>query len=121
MFRTLPIKRVYEPPSKEDGFRVLVDRLWPRGLKKETAAIDEWAKDLAPSNELRKWFDHDPERWAGFQQRYKEELKANPAVALFVKTHGSKHRITLLYGAKDEVYNQAVVLQEYLAPRFKAG
>lgn len=114
------IKRIYEPPSGEDGYRVLVDRLWPRGIKKELAAIDEWAKDLAPSPELRKWFDHDPQHWPTFQKHYKEELKTNEAVKTFVRTHAGKKVITLLYAAKSEEYNHALVLQDYLKARFKA-
>ncbi|MBO9154494.1 DUF488 domain-containing protein [Chitinophaga sp. GCM10012297] len=114
------IKRAYEPQQKEDGFRVLVDRLWPRGLTKEEAAVDEWAKELAPSNELRKWFGHDPERWKEFQQRYKTELKENPAVKEFISAHKNKKHITLIYSAKDEAHNQAVVLKEYLAHAFSA-
>lgn len=119
MSTTIVIKRVYEAPSGEDGYRVLVDRLWPRGLTKEAAAVDEWAKDLAPSAGLRKWYCHDPEQWPEFQKRYKEELKGNDAVAEFVKAHHAKRRITLLYASKSEEYNQAIVLQGYLAPKFK--
>ncbi|RPD39119.1 DUF488 domain-containing protein [Chitinophaga barathri] len=113
------IKRVYETPAEEDGFRVLVDRLWPRGLKKEEAAVDEWAKDLAPTNELRKWFGHDPALWAEFQKKYKAELKNNKAVEDFVTAHGHTKRITLIYSAKDTEHNQAVVLQDYLSHLFK--
>jgi uncharacterized protein YeaO (DUF488 family) len=110
----LSIKRVYEETSKTDGYRVLVDRLWPRGLKKEDAAIDEWAKDLAPTQELRKWFGHDPEKWKAFQKKYKAELKKNEAVKAFITEHKSKKHITLLYGAKDEEHNQAIVLKDFL-------
>lgn len=113
------IKRAYGPHQEEDGYRVLVDRLWPRGLKKEDAAVDEWAKDLAPSNELRKWFGHDPALWAEFQRKYKAELKNNPAVGSFVNMHKNKKRITLIYSAKDEKHNQAMVLQEYLSHLFE--
>ena len=113
------IKRAYEPHAKTDGFRVLVDRLWPRGIKKEDAAVGEWAKDLAPTNELRKWFGHDPERWKEFQQKYKAELKNNPAVNSFVDAHKNEKTITLVYSAKDEAHNQAVVLQNYLSHLFK--
>lgn len=115
---SIQIKRAYEPQEKEDGFRVLVDRLWPRGVKKEEAGLDEWAKDLAPSTELRKWFGHDPERWKTFQQKYKAELKGNPAVDEFIAAHKNQKRITLIYSAKDEAHNQAIVLQEYLAQHF---
>ena len=109
------LKRVYEPHEASDGFRALVDRLWPRGLSKEKAALDAWDKELAPSSELRTWFNHDPAKWAEFRQRYLEELRGNaPAVEAFKgKLRGSK-RVTLLYGARDEEHNQAVVLREFL-------
>jgi uncharacterized protein YeaO (DUF488 family) len=119
MATTIRIKRIYDLSSKEDGYRVLVDRLWPRGIKKEAGAFDEWAKDLAPSPDLRKWFDHDPQHWPEFQKRYRAELKANEAVKTFVKTHAGKKMITLLYAAKSEEYNHAIVLQEYLESGFK--
>jgi uncharacterized protein YeaO (DUF488 family) len=115
----IQIKRVYEPHLEEDGCRVLVDRLWPRGLKKEGAAVDEWAKELAPSNELRKWFGHDPALWAEFKRKYKTELKDNPAVVEFISTYKNEKKITLIYSAKDERHNQALVLQEYLSDLFK--
>lgn len=115
---TIRIKRAYEPPQKKDGCRVLVDRLWPRGVKKDDAALDEWVKDLAPSAQLRKWFGHDPERWAEFQKKYKAELKQNEAVNEFVETHQDKKLITLVYGAKDTDHNHAVVLQKYLEGKF---
>lgn len=114
MSTTIAIKRIYETPAKNDGLRVLVDRLWPRGIKKEAAAIDGWEKELAPTNALRKWFDHDPGKWTGFQKKYKEELKQNPALDEFLKTYAGARKITLLYAAKDEQHNQAVVLQEVL-------
>jgi uncharacterized protein YeaO (DUF488 family) len=107
-------KRVYEKAEKNDGWRVLVDRLWPRGVKKEDASWDEWGKELAPSNELRKWFGHEPEKWQEFRLRYKAELKNNEAAADFIKAHKKKGTITLLYSAKDEAHNQALVLQEWL-------
>lgn len=115
----IQIKRAYEPHLEEDGCRVLVDRLWPRGLKKEDAAVEEWAKELAPSNELRKWFGHDPALWAEFKRRYKTELKDNPAVKEFISAHKNEKKITLIYSAKDEEHNQAMVLQEYLSGLFK--
>ncbi|MBS1663458.1 MAG: DUF488 domain-containing protein [Bacteroidetes bacterium] len=121
MSATIAIKRVYEAPSKEDGYRVLVDRLWPRGLTKEAAAVDEWAKEIAPSAELRKWYCHDPAQWPEFQQRYKEELRENEAVKAFLKTHQTRKHITLLYASKSEEYNQAIVLQHYLAARLKGA
>jgi uncharacterized protein YeaO (DUF488 family) len=108
------IKRAYEKSVKTDGFRVLVDRLWPRGLTKEKAAIDEWAKDLAPTTELREWFGHEPELWPEFQKKYKAELKKNEAVDQFIEEHKDKKLITLVYGAKDEAHTHALVLQQYL-------
>ena len=110
----LYIKRAYEAPSETDGFRVLVDRLWPRGVSKDAAHIGEWAKDLAPSNELREWFGHDPERWTEFRHKYKTELEANPAVKAFIKEHAHRKVITLVYAAKDEIHNNAVALKGYL-------
>lgn len=109
------IKRVYEPAAPSDGFRVLVDRLWPRGMSKEKARIDLWLKDIAPSNELRRWFNHEAARWAEFQRRYTEELDAAPdAVRAFREASGGRETVTLLYGARDEEHNQALVLQDYL-------
>lgn len=106
------IKRVYEAAAKGDGRRILVDRLWPRGLTKEKAAVDVWLKDVAPSNELRKWFGHDPERWAEFKRRYKAELKENPAGLKELRAELRKGPATLVYGAKDEEHNQAAALRE---------
>ena len=109
------IKRIYEPYAASDGFRILVDRLWPRGLKKEDARIDRWMKEVAPSSALRKWFDHDPAKWGEFTRRYREELQTNPAfteLAGLIKEKGPA--VTLLYGAKDEAHNQAVVLQRMM-------
>ncbi|MCL2310032.1 MAG: DUF488 domain-containing protein [Proteobacteria bacterium] len=109
------IKRVYEPWSKQDGFRVLVDRLWPRGIAKDKAHIDLWHKDIAPSNELRTWFHHEVVNWPEFQRRYRDELKAMPEiVAAFCAQLAGKKKVTLLYGAKDEERNQAVVLRAFL-------
>jgi uncharacterized protein YeaO (DUF488 family) len=106
------IKRVYELPDKHDGRRILVDRLWPRGLSKEKASIDLWLKDIAPSAELRKWFDHDPGRWEEFKERYLDELKGNSEQIQLLKQELDKGIVTLVYGAKDEEHNQAVVIQE---------
>jgi len=110
----IDIKRVYEVFQPSDGFRVLVDRVWPRGMTKEKAAIDLWDKNIAPTTELRKWFGHDPAKWDEFQQRYIAELKANPVAvnALLQQIKGT--HVTLLYGAKDEQHNQAVVLRNFL-------
>jgi uncharacterized protein YeaO (DUF488 family) len=108
----LRIKRVYEPPDEHDGRRILVDRLWPRGLTKEKASIDLWLKDIAPSTELRKWFDHDPGRWEEFRERYLAELKGNAEQLRLLKQELDKGVVTLVYAAKDEAHNQAVVIQE---------
>jgi len=107
-------KRVYLPASDTDGFRVLVDRLWPRGIKKENAHVDMWAKALAPSTELRKWFGHDPERFEEFARRYEEELSANAEAGALLKEIRTHDVVTLLFGAKDEKYNNAVVLSRIL-------
>ncbi len=108
------IKRVYEPYEAADGFRILVDRLWPRGIKKETAHVDLWAKDVAPSTGLRKWFHHEEQHWPEFVQRYKAELKDSGALATLLPEIKKHKTVTLLYGAKDEENNQAVVLRELL-------
>lgn len=107
-------KRVYLPASDTDGFRVLVDRLWPRGIKKENAHVDMWAKALAPSTELRKWFGHDPERFEEFARRYEEELSANAEAGALLKEIRTHDVVTLLFGAKDENHNNAVVLSRVL-------
>ncbi len=110
----LRLKRVYEPAEEEDGQRVLVDRLWPRGLTKEKAAVDHWAKEAAPSNELRRWFGHRPERWEDFVARYREELAAPEAHAELATIRAllRKSRVTLLYAAHDAQMNNAVVLRD---------
>jgi uncharacterized protein YeaO (DUF488 family) len=110
----LRIKRVYEPPSREDGTRVLIDRLWPRGLTKEKAAIDQWMKDIAPSAELRKWFGHDPVRWPEFHRRYTKELRQHPALLDQIRDLAKDRTVTLVFGAHDEEHNDAVVLREIL-------
>ena len=112
------IKRAYDAPAKTDGHRVLVDRLWPRGVKKEEADIDEWLKDVAPSNELRKKFHAHPEKWAEFRKQYFADLKDNPQVRELA-AQARKGRITLVYAAKDEEHNNAVALREYLLKRAK--
>lgn len=108
----IKIKRVYAEPSAEDGKRILIDRLWPRGLSKEKARVDLWLKDIAPSTELRKWFGHDPDKWGEFKKRYLQELQANSEAVQVLKDELSKGKVTLVYGAKDEEHNDAVVLQE---------
>ncbi len=109
------LKRVYDPPAESDGERVLVDRLWPRGLSKARAHVDEWRKDLAPSDELRKWFAHDPRRFREFRARYKRELRRADLGPL--ARHAKRHTVTLVYGARDEAHNNAVVLAEALSAR----
>lgn len=110
----LHIKRVYENASKTDGYRILVDRLWPRGISKETANIDLWIKDIAPSTQLRKWFDHDPKKWNEFQKKYRQELADNPMVDSLREIIKQYSNVTLVYSAKDTEHNQAKVIQEYL-------
>jgi uncharacterized protein YeaO (DUF488 family) len=107
---TLRTKRIYEDPEPDDGYRVLVDRLWPRGVSKDRAALDGWLKEVAPSPELRTWFDHRPDRFAEFARRYTSELDANPAVAELHALLGAHPTVTLLYGARDAEINHAVVL-----------
>jgi uncharacterized protein YeaO (DUF488 family) len=111
------IKRVYEEPDASDGKRILVDRLWPRGLTKERAKVDLWLKDVAPSNDLRKWFSHDPAKWEEFQSRYREELKNDKEALATLKQEAAEGPATLLYGAKDEQHNEAVVLLKLLSPK----
>jgi len=109
------IKRVYDPPLKTDGYRVLVDRIWPRGLRKEDAQIDLWMKDIAPTTELRKLFNHDPARWTTFQEKYRAELRQLGEKLDELRARARKEPVTLLYSAKDTEHNQAVVLQDVLA------
>ncbi|MBU6296629.1 MAG: DUF488 domain-containing protein [Alphaproteobacteria bacterium] len=109
------LKRIYEPAEIDDGTRVLVDRLWPRGLLKSKAAIDVWLKDVAPSNDLRLWFGHDPKRWNEFRRRYKLELTSTPEELKTLRHLAHQGRLTLLYGARDGGHNQAVVLKEVLS------
>lgn len=109
------IKRVQDPVAGEDGYRVLVDRVWPRGIRKQAAELDEWCRDLAPSTELRKWFGHDPERWEGFRKAYREELAQCPEILSRLLQQMAEGRVTLLYSARDREHNQAVVLAEVLA------
>jgi uncharacterized protein YeaO (DUF488 family) len=110
------LKRVYDPPSADDGRRVLVDRVWPRGLSKERAHVDEWLRELGPSTELRKWFGHEPSRWDEFRARYRDELKApeQRQRLQYVRKLASKETVSILYGAKDREHNQAVVIAEQL-------
>ena len=113
----IQVKRVYEKPSRTDGLRVLVDRLWPRGLTKERAAVKLWLKDLAPSTELRKWFGHDPVKWKQFQTRYRNELQGKKDALKLLKQKSKERTVTLLYGARDEDHNEALVLKKVLQGR----
>jgi uncharacterized protein YeaO (DUF488 family) len=110
----LRIKRIYDPASPDDGKRILDDRLWPRGLKKEDVKIDEWLKDIAPSDELRKWFAHDPKKWKEFKERYKKELKDKGEILTRLKKEVRQGDVTLLYSARDEEHNNAIALKEML-------
>ena len=111
------IKRTYNPPARSDGKRVLVERLWPRGMKKEAVAADAWLKEVAPSTALRKWFDHRVERWEEFRRRYREELEGNPDTWRPLLDMGQRGTVTLLYSAHDTLHNGAVVLQAYVDER----
>ena len=111
---SIKVKRVYDDPSAEDGIRILVDRLWPRGLKKEAAKLDDWLKEIAPSDELRKWFGHDPDRWEEFKARYFHELERQNEAINKIREKASSSTITLLFAARDETHNNAVALREYL-------
>jgi uncharacterized protein YeaO (DUF488 family) len=111
----IALKRAYDPPSADDGVRVLVDRLWPRGLKKADARIDHWFKDLAPSTELRQWFAHDPERWEEFRRRYRAELAAQGERLAELRKLAREQPVTLIFAARDEAHNDAVVLRDELA------
>lgn len=111
---TILVKRIYEPTAKSDGFRVLVDRLWPRGIAKESAKLDLWLPDLGPSTELRRWFNHDPARWEEFRRRYQAELLEKTVLLATITEQAKTGPVTLVYSAKNEQYNQAVALQDFL-------
>src|SRR5690349_6262782 len=111
----LKIKRVYQEPDHKDGMRILVDRLWPRGLTKEKAHLDLWLKDIAPTTKLRKWFGHDPDKWKEFRKRYNDELKKDTEQVEILKKQLKKGTVTLVYGAKDEEHNEALVLKGFLS------
>ena len=111
---SIRVKRIYEVPTPDDGFRVLVDRIWPRGITKATAAVDLWMKGVAPSSELRQWFGHDPARWEEFRRRYHGELGARQDLLAELQAHAAKGRLTLVFSAHDAAHNQAVVLREAL-------
>lgn len=110
----IKLKRVYEKPEPADGTRILVDRLWPRGISKARAKLDLWLKEIAPSTELRKWFDHDPKKWRDFRWRYKSELKRHAERLALIKDKARDGAVTLLYGARDQEHDEAVVLKELL-------
>jgi uncharacterized protein YeaO (DUF488 family) len=112
------LQRIYEFGEKVEGYRILVDRLWPRGLTKEKASIDLWLKEIAPSNDLRKWFHQDPENYIEFKKRYSQELDRNPRAVQTVHDILKKQDVVLLYGRKDKIHNQAAVLKEYLENKF---
>ena len=113
----IQIKRAYDAPAPEDGFRYLVDRLWPRGIKKEALKLDGWLKDVAPSTELRRWFAHDPEKWPAFRQRYFEELEANPEAWQPLLETARSGKLTLVYAKKDTQHNNAAALKAFLEER----
>ncbi|MBS1504747.1 MAG: DUF488 domain-containing protein [Bacteroidetes bacterium] len=113
--KNVKVKRIYEPYSAEDGYRILVDRLWPRGIKKDGAHIDKWMKDIGPSTALRKAFNHKPEKWNAFIPAYKDELKNSPVLKDLLSDVNKHPVVTLLYGARDTVHNHALVLQEFIA------
>ncbi len=111
---SIKLKRVYEKLDSTDGKRILVERLWPRGLTKENAHVDVWLKEIAPSTELRKWFDHDPDKWTEFKKRYRAELRGNDDQVARLKEEIGKKKATLVYAAKDETHNAAIVLMDFL-------
>ncbi len=111
------LKRVYEKPEKQDGERILVERLWPRGLTKGEARVDEWVRDIAPSPELRKWFAHDPAKWQSFEKRYWSELRQKQDLVKMLKKKSKGHTLTLVYAARDETHNNAVALKEFIENR----
>jgi uncharacterized protein YeaO (DUF488 family) len=111
---SIQLKRIYDKPAKADGLRILVDRIWPRGLRKKDAQIDKWLKEIAPSTGLRKWFGHDPSRWAEFKRRYFRELDNHPERVQQIARESTKRTVTLLFGAKDTTHNNAVAFKEYL-------
>lgn len=114
----LIIKRIYDPYSKKDGYRILVDRLWPRGVSKEKAELDLWLKEIAPSTELREWFDHDPKKWLEFKKKYLIEIKSNKEAVMTLKQAIKEHpAVTLLYAARDEFHNEALIIQKRFAPK----
>jgi uncharacterized protein YeaO (DUF488 family) len=116
---TIRLKRAYEPASSSDGTRYLVERLWPRGVKKTALRLDAWLKDVAPSTKLRQWFNHDPKKWQEFQQRYRQELNSNPDAWRAILSAAPKGIITLVYSSHDSEHNNAVALKKYLEEKLK--
>lgn len=112
--KSIRIKRMYEEAHDQDGYRILVDKIWPRGISKEEARLDDWKKDIAPSDGLRKWFDHDPDKFDEFSEKYRKELKDKKEILDGIRKIAKEHRVTLLYATQDEKYNQAIVLKEVL-------
>jgi uncharacterized protein YeaO (DUF488 family) len=112
--KTIKIKRIYEPPAKDDGIRILVDRLWPRGLSKEKAKINLWLKEIAPSDQLRKWYGHDPKKWTEFREKYSSELKDKDELIQLITRKLKEGTITFLYSSKEDKLNNAVALKDYI-------
>lgn len=110
----LKTKRVYEEPSKDDGYRILTERLWPRGVSKERAALDQWMKSIAPSHDLRKWFDHDPDKWEEFKERYRKELFGSEAVNEMLEIIKNNGKVTMVYASRDEEHNSTILLKDFL-------
>jgi uncharacterized protein YeaO (DUF488 family) len=115
----LQLRRAYEPAAPSDGYRILVDRLWPRGVSRARAAVDEWMKEIAPSAELRQWFAHDPEKWPEFQRRYRRELRAHADLVRQIAERAAQGPVTLVFGARDEAHNDAVVLAAVVRARMR--
>jgi uncharacterized protein YeaO (DUF488 family) len=119
--KMIKLKRVYEPASPDDGVRILVERLWPRGIKKDALKVDAWLKDVAPSDGLRRWFGHEPKKWNGFLDRYFAELDANPQTWESVAKAAGRGRVTLIYSSRDTEHNNAVALKDYLEDKLRRG
>ena len=117
----IKLKRVYEPASPDDGVRILVERLWPRGIKKDALKLDTWLKDVAPSDGLRRWFGHEPKKWNGFRDRYFAELEANPQTWESLAKAARRGRVTLIYSSRDTEHNNAVALRNYLEDKMQRG
>jgi uncharacterized protein YeaO (DUF488 family) len=118
---TISLQRAYEKPARHDGYRVLVDRVWPRGVSKEALEIDEWIKQIAPSTELRKWYGHDPEKWDDFRRRYFRELDAQPEAVTSLLEKARQGELTLVFSAREPHFNNAAALKEYLGRHLEKG